>query len=292
VDLHEKRQLDLAAHMARVNQHVAKAKEHAKPWRSIIALFLAIIAALVAAAADRGFQYWTGHGHYLYKLIAAVSIAAFCLLTAVAVVGLAGKAREVLTPAVGSSHAGIVRYAILLVGGVSGLVIAMALLKVPIGQLLVGGAVTTILLGIAGQQSLSNIFAGLVLLLSRPFLVGDYIRLKSGALGGVTEGRVTEIGITYLRLETEDGSLNLPNSQVLAAAVGPITAPRHEPPTAGHDAPGVAPGPGPGGLALAQEAAGAQEAATPGHGAPAPAGNAPVPGHDDPPHGGPPRESS
>jgi len=102
----------------------------------------------------------------------------------------------------------------------------VGLMKVPIGQLLVGGAVTTILLGIAGQQTLSNVFAGLVLLLSRPFNVGDFIRLKSGALGGVTDGLVAEIGITYLRLDTEDGTLHLPNSQVLAAAVGPIAPPR------------------------------------------------------------------
>jgi hypothetical protein len=289
VDLHEKHQLDLATHMARVNHQVAKAKEHAKPWRSIIALVLAIIAAVVAAEADRAFQYWTGHGHYLYKVVAAASIAAFCLLTAVTVLGLAGKAREVLTPAVGSSHAGIVRYAILLVGGATGLVVALALLKVPIGQLLVGGAVTTILLGIAAQQSLSNIFAGLVLLLSRPFMVGDYIRLKSGALGGVTEGLVTEIGITYLRLDTEDGPVNLPNSQVLAAAVGPIAAPRHDPPTGGHETPGPEPGgPTPG-----------QGVPVPGQGAPAPSlggampvESAPAPGHDDPPHGTPPHGSS
>ena len=131
-------------------------------------------------------------------------------------------------------------------------------MKVPIGQLLVGGAVTTILLGIAAQQSLSNVFAGLVLLLSRPFVVGDYIRLKSGALGGVTDGLVAEIGITYLRLDTEDGTLHLPNSQVLAAAVGPIARPRpgkSEPvPRRSHTGPRAA-----------------QQ-----------------PAHDDPPYGGPP----
>ena len=160
--------------------------------------------------------------------MAAACIAAFFVFGAVAVVGLAGKARQVLTPAVGSAHAAVVRYAILLVGGATILVLGIGLMKVPIGQLLVGGAVTTILLGIAGQQSLSNIFAGLVLLLSRPFTVGDYIRLKSGALGGVTDGLVTEIGITYLRLDTEDGTLHLPNSQVLAAAVGPIARPQPE----------------------------------------------------------------
>jgi hypothetical protein len=88
----------------------------------------------------------------------------------------------------------------------------------------VAGAVTTILLGIAGQQSLSDVFASLGLLLSRPFTVGNYIRLKSGALGGVTDGLVAEIGITCLRLDTEEGtaSAQFPGAR---AAVGPIARP-------------------------------------------------------------------
>jgi hypothetical protein len=58
----------------------------------------------------------------------------------------------------------------------------------------------------------------------------------------VTDGLVTEIGITYLRLETEDGPLNLPNSQVLAAATGPIPRPEGapSPAVAGQGAPAQA----------------------------------------------------
>jgi len=227
--------------MARVNEHVAKARAHTRPWRSIIALVLAIAAGSVAAVAGRMFKDWTGPANYTPKLIAGVCIAAFLVFGASAVLGLAAKTRDVLTPAVGTSHAAVVRYAILLVGGLTVLVLTISLCKVPIGQLLVGGAVTTILLGIAGQQSLANLFAGLVLLLSRPFSVGDYIRVKSGALGGVTDGLVTEIGITYLRLDTEDGSVNMPNSQVLAAATGPIPRPGGAPPqAAGQGAPAPA----------------------------------------------------
>jgi hypothetical protein len=59
----------------------------------------------------------------------------------------------------------------------------------------------------------------MVLLLSRPFMVGDMIWLRAGALGGELEGTVTEIGITYLKLDTASGVLSLPNSLVLAAAV-------------------------------------------------------------------------
>ena len=62
----------------------------------------------------------------------------------------------------------------------------------------------------------------MVLLLSRPFRVGDSIRLRAGALGGQLEGVVTEIGITYIRLDTGETIMSVPNSQVLAAAVGPI----------------------------------------------------------------------
>lgn len=242
MDLHEKRQLDLAEHMARVNQHMARARTRARPWRSIIALVLAIAAGSVAALAGGMFKDWTGSGNYTPKLIAAVCIAAFCVFGASAVVGLAAKTRDALTPGVGASHAAVVRYTILLVGGLTVLVLTISLCKVPITQLLVGGAVTTILLGIAGQQSLANIFAGLVLLLSRPFSVGDYIRIKSGALSGVTEGLVTEIGITYLRLDTDEGPLNLPNSQVLAAATGPVPRPGGAPPqaAAGQGAPAQA----------------------------------------------------
>ena len=64
-------------------------------------------------------------------------------------------------------------------------------------------------------------FSGLVLLLSHPFGVGDAVSFRSGAFSGQIEGIVTEIGISYVRIETADGLIQLPNSQVLASAVGP-----------------------------------------------------------------------
>jgi small-conductance mechanosensitive channel len=91
---------------------------------------------------------------------------------------------------------------------------------------------------VAAQQSLGNVVAGLVLLLNRPFQVGHEITVRSGALAGPYCGRVLSIGLTYVQLGTEDGVVLLPNSGVLAAAVGPrvseSTAP--EPPVG--DGPG------------------------------------------------------
>jgi small-conductance mechanosensitive channel len=95
------------------------------------------------------------------------------------------------------------------------------LLGVNVGGLLLGGAVTGVVVGIAAQQTLGNIFAGMVLLFVRPFVVGDHIVLRSGPLGGEYEGRVTDIGLFYVDVVTEDGPVKLPNAGVLAGAIGP-----------------------------------------------------------------------
>jgi small-conductance mechanosensitive channel len=218
VDLQEKRQHDLALQMARV-------KKRARPWRSIIAAVLAVLAGVTSYQARHDPALSAAWGHVTADIVTQATAAAFCVFAVIAVLGVASKIRDVLQPGVGTAHAAVVRYAILLAGGTAAALLTLDLIGVPVGQLALGGAVTGILLGIAGQQSLANVFAGLVLLLSRPFAVGDPIRLRSGALGGQIEGRVTEIGITYLRLDTGDGMLNLPNAQVLAAAVGPAAKP-------------------------------------------------------------------
>jgi small-conductance mechanosensitive channel len=213
VDLHEQRQLDEMA------GQMAKVRARTRPWRVIIALVLAAAAGIVASVAGRNFEFWTGHGHVGSKLVAAVAAVLFCLFAFTAILALARRTRQALQPVAGSAHAAVVRYSIVLFGAIFTLVIGLALFKIPVGQLIVGGALTTILIGIAAQQSLSNVFAGLVLLLSRPFNVGETIQLRSGAMGGLIDGVVTEIGITYVRLDTADGPMSLPNSQVLAAAV-------------------------------------------------------------------------
>jgi small-conductance mechanosensitive channel len=213
VDLQEKRQLDLAA-------QVTKVKARARPWRAITAGLLAIVCGIISWSAGNRFAGYFEPGPLAGKMVAAVAAAATCLFGVVAVLELGGRTRDALQPVTGVAHAAIVRYAIVLLGILAVLIVTLSLLKLPISQLLVGGAITSIILGIAAQQALGNVFAGIVLLLSRPFVVGDRVRFRAGVLSGQIEGTVTEIGITYLRLETTEGMLHLPNSQVLASVVG------------------------------------------------------------------------
>ena len=95
----------------------------------------------------------------------------------------------------------------------------LAVVNVSIEHLLVGAGLAGVVLGIAAQQSLSNVFAGLVLIFARPFHVGDRVRVRSGALGGIFDARVLEMSLTYVTLHTEEGVYKIPNSAMLAAGV-------------------------------------------------------------------------
>jgi small-conductance mechanosensitive channel len=257
VDLQEKHQLDMAEQVARV-------KARARPWRSIIALALAVAAALVSYAAGAGIPSLSQAGPHTRTVTIVAGAVLFCLFAVAATVGFSGKVREMLEPRLGSAHAAVIRYAFVLAGGLTSVIITLDLLKIGVKQLIVGGAFTAVLVSIAAQQTLSNVFAGIALLFARPFAVGDQVRMRGGALSGQLEGTVTEIGITYVRLDTDDGKLNVPNSQVLAAAVGPLRRPA----PAGPSGPGgQADSPGPS-AATAAAVAPLSELAAPQHSGP------------------------
>lgn len=210
---------------------VAKVKARTRPWRSIIALALTLIS---LAAAEWGREY-ARQNRQPASVTQPVSVTAdalhyggaiaFFIFGTTAAFALSTQVRNLSQPHIGAAHAAVVRYALLLAGIFTALVVALNLGSLPVGNLVLGGAVTGVLLGIAAQQSLANLFAGMVLLFARPFRVGDRVRLRAGALGGTLEGTVTDVSITYVRLETTDGLVLVPNSQALAATVGPLPPP-------------------------------------------------------------------
>jgi small-conductance mechanosensitive channel len=213
MDLQERRQLDVAGRMQKV-------RAQAKPWRSTAALAVAIAGALAAAFGPvHGYAALRKSTDHTGNIIFIAGTLTFFIFGMIAAIGLSGAARRALQPLIGQAHAGIVRYVLLVVGVFTIVTISLEVLGVNPRQLLVGGAVTGVLLGIAAQQSLSNIFAGLVLLFASPFRVGDRVRFRAGALSGEIEGVITDLSLTYVRVETTEGRVLLPNSQALNAAV-------------------------------------------------------------------------
>lgn len=102
---------------------------------------------------------------------------------------------------------------------------AMAIGNLSFHALLVGGAFTAVVVGLAAQQTLGNLFAGMVLLTARPFRLGERIRLQAGAVAGAAEGIVSSQGLLYTTLARGDDRIMIPNNVVLAAAVVPLREP-------------------------------------------------------------------
>lgn len=113
--------------------------------------------------------------------------------------------------------AGTVGFLIRLATLVACFVVALKVAAVKAETLEIGGALTAVILGLAAQQTLGNIIAGIVLLSAAPFRVGDRVKLQAGALGGPVEGVVSSLGLFYTTLECEENSTMLPNSVILNA---------------------------------------------------------------------------
>jgi small-conductance mechanosensitive channel len=209
---------------ADLSAQVQRVKRKTRPWKSIIALVFAIAAAVISNQARHDSHALYTASHVTDQIIAYGTAALFGVLGAMATYGLAGQSRQVLEPRAGTAHSAVVGYAILILGAFATLAITLDLFDVPVGQLVLGGALTSVFVGIAAQQALGNVFAGLVLMFARPFRVGDAIRLRAGSLGGTIDGTVIDIGITYVRVDSDGNVLSVPNAQVLNAVVGPIPA--------------------------------------------------------------------
>jgi small-conductance mechanosensitive channel len=105
------------------------------------------------------------------------------------------------------------------------LILALGVAGVPLSTLAVGGAFTAVILGLAAQQTLGNVIAGMVLLSARPFRVGERVRLQAGAVGGTVEGIVSSLGLLYTTLSRGADQIMIPNNVVLAAVVMPLKEP-------------------------------------------------------------------
>ena len=90
----------------------------------------------------------------------------------------------------------------------------------PISDFLTGGAVVSIVIGLALQESLGNLFSGLMLQAAPPFVLGDWISF------GSWEGRVVDMTWRAVTLHTiDDNYVVIPNGQIAKQEIINYNAP-------------------------------------------------------------------
>lgn len=189
---------------------------------TLVGVLSAVVAvgALIVGTDVQRFQSTTSHA----RLIEWLCVLGLVIAGVVAIRHSAAAMGRVITRRSVQSAGAVVRLVATGVGYVIVLFATFAVLGVSLQRLLIGAGVAGVVLGIAAQQSLANIFAALVLLFARPFGVGDHIRIRSGTIG-VLEARVIGIGLTYVTVRTDDGVLKIPNSIMLASGIGHLVSP-------------------------------------------------------------------
>lgn len=210
--------------------------------RGLLAAVVAIVG-MVVATRGRLFDHGQDENR-LAKITLAIAGAVVLLVAGVAATRAFAKAvRRAMEEHVGDQRGAAVGTVVTFVGYTTVVVSTLGALKVNLQGLLLGGALTGVVVGIAAQQTLGNFFAGMVLLMVRPFNLGDHVVLRSSPLGGEYEGTVTDMSLFYVRMLTKRGPVVLPNAGVLAAAVGPGARSADPEADPGDDAGGTPPGP-------------------------------------------------
>ena len=97
---------------------------------------------------------------------------------------------------------------------VAGIVTALGTVGVDVSALVAGLGLTGFALGFAIKDTISNILAGVLLLVYRPFSKTDYVAVKG------MEGEVTAIDLRYTTLQHGGQTILLPNSLLFT---NPIT---------------------------------------------------------------------
>jgi small conductance mechanosensitive channel len=104
-------------------------------------------------------------------------------------------------------------------------IVALRIAGIQSGTLAVGGGFTAVVVGLAAQQVLGNMLAGLVLITNRPFRVGERVRLQGGGLAGQIDGVVGQLGLFYTTLVSGADRIMVPNGVLLQCAVTPLREP-------------------------------------------------------------------
>ena len=95
-------------------------------------------------------------------------------------------------------------------------IIALDVLGVNVMPFIAGAGVMGVAVGFAAKDTLSNLIAGILLIIDRPFEIGDRIEVWSAPAGSASWGDVIDIGLRATRIKTTDNIVVIiPNNEIM-----------------------------------------------------------------------------
>ena len=194
-----------------------QAADAARRGRRRLVVMTPVIAAVIAAYT------WRIELFGVDEPVRIATAVAFVLMAWPVAGGIAGvivgRLGRVLDPAA----IGVAGFLVRLVTLALTIVVALRLAGLPLGTLALGASFTAVVLGLAAQQTLGNVLAGIVLLSARPFQIGDRVRFSG--FGMDVEGTIAGFGLLYVTCTDGEDQVLVPNNTALTMSVRPIREP-------------------------------------------------------------------
>jgi small-conductance mechanosensitive channel len=94
--------------------------------------------------------------------------------------------------------------------------LALDVLGINVMPVVAGAGVAGIAVGFAAKDTLSNLIAGVLLIIDRPFEIGDRIEVWSAPKNSATWGDVIDIGLRATKIRTTDNIvIVIPNNEIM-----------------------------------------------------------------------------
>lgn len=96
------------------------------------------------------------------------------------------------------------------------ILLALDVLGINVVPFVAGAGVAGIAVGFAAKDTLSNLIAGMLLIIDRPFEIGDRVEVWSSPQGSSTWGDVIDIGLRATKIRTTDNIvIIIPNNKIM-----------------------------------------------------------------------------
>jgi len=160
------------------------------------------------------------HSQHVERIFFALMIIILASFTNTAVANLLPTLEEKITSRTSSKFDDVIldllkRFATVLIFVTAG-ILALDVLGVNIMPFIAGAGVAGIAIGFAAKDTLSNVIAGILLILDRPFEVGDRIEVWSAPANSATWGDVLHIGLRATKIRTTDNIvIVIPNNEIM-----------------------------------------------------------------------------
>jgi len=95
-------------------------------------------------------------------------------------------------------------------------ILALDIMGINVMPFVAGAGVLGIAIGFAAKDTLSNLIAGILLIIDRPFEIGDRIQVWSAPAGSSSWGDVLDIGLRATKIRTTDNIIIvIPNNEIM-----------------------------------------------------------------------------